>query len=83
MSVPVHREECGQYLIEASAAQLPDRNNWQPRLTMTRLPSGKALSKAQSFPGLRPVFATAKGATRYAADLGRHLIDEASPRLRV
>ena len=81
--MPVHREECGPYLIEASAVQLPDRTNWQPRLTMTRLPSGKALSKVQSFPGLRPVFATAKGATRYAADLGRQLVDAASPRLRV
>lgn len=81
--MPVHREERGQYLIEASAAQLPDVSKWQPRLMLTRLPCGKALSKVQSFPGLTPEFATAKGATRYATDLGRRLVDEASPRLKV
>lgn len=78
----VHREQRGQYLIEASAFHLPG-NKWQPRLTMTRLPQGAALSKSQAFPGLTPAFETAKGATRYAMDLGRRLADERSSRLRV
>ena len=78
-----HREERGQYLIEAGAHLLPGANQWQPRLTMTRLPREKKLSKSQAFPGLTPIFATAKGATRYATDLGRRMVDEESPRLRV
>ena len=79
-----HREERGQYLIEAGAYLLPGENNkWQPRLTMTRLPCEKKLSKSQAFPGLTPIFATAKGATRYATDLGRKMVDEESSRLTV
>ena len=78
----VHREHRGQYLIEASAFHLPD-NRWQPRLTMTRLPQGKALSRSQGFPGLTPAFETAKGATRFAIDLGRSLADNGSSRLTV
>ncbi len=58
-------------------------SKWQPRLTMTRLCDPKELSKSQSFPGLTPLFETAKGATRYATDLGRTLADQASPRLRI
>ncbi len=81
--MPIHREERGQYLIEASAFQMPVGNKWQPRLTMTRLCSPKELSKSQSFPGLTPLFETAKGATRYATDLGRTLADQGSPRLRI
>jgi len=78
-----HREERGPYLIEASACLLPGGNTWQPRLTVTRLPGEKKLSKSQSFPGLSPIFPTAKGATRFAADLGRQMIDEESPRLSI
>ena len=79
-----HREERGQYLIEAGAYLLPGENNkWQPRLTMTRLPCEKKLSKSQAFPGLTPIFASAKGATRYATDLGRRMVDEESSRLTV
>jgi len=81
--MPIHREERGQYLIEASAFQMPIGNKWQPRLTMTRLRDPKELSKSQSFPGLTPLFETAKGATRYATDLGRILADQGSPRLRI
>jgi len=81
--MPIHREERGQYLIEASAFQMPIGNKWQPRLTMTRLSDPKELSKSQSFPGLTPLFETAKGATRYATDLGRILADQGSPRLRI
>ena len=78
-----HCEERGKYRIEASAFHLPGGNKWQPRLTMTRLSSADALPKSQSFPGLTPVFETARGATRYATDLGRSMVDEASPRLKV
>ena len=81
--MPTHREERGQYLIEAGAYLLPGENKWQPRLTMTRLPCAKKLSKSQAFPGLTPIFATAKGATRYATDLGRRMVDEESSRLTV
>jgi hypothetical protein len=79
----IHREERGQYLIEASAAPLPGGNKWQARLTMTRLRSPAALPKSQAFPGLTPAFDTAKGAIRYATDLGRSLADQGSPRLKV
>lgn len=81
--MPTHREEHGPYLIEAGAYLLPGENKWQPRLTMTRLPCEKKLSKSQAFPGLTPIFATAKGATRFATDLGRKMVDEESPRLTV
>ena len=50
---------------------------------MTRQGCGNLLSKSQSFPGLAPLFETAKGAVRYATDLGRRMIDEESPRLTV
>lgn len=79
----MHREARGQYLIEASAYHLPGGGKWQPRLTLTRLPCDARLSKSQSFPGLTAVFETAKGATLYAMDLGRSMIDESSPRLKV
>jgi len=79
----IHREERGQYLIEASAFHVRTGNKWQPRLTMTRMQNPQELSKSQSFPGLTPLFDTAKGATRYATDLGRSLADERSPRLKV
>ncbi|TAK69339.1 MAG: hypothetical protein EPO19_07385 [Betaproteobacteria bacterium] len=78
-----HREERGQYLIEAGAFHLPGGSKWQPRLTMTRLRCGTGLSRSQSFPGLTPVFDTAKGATRFATDLGRSMADEGSARLTV
>jgi hypothetical protein len=50
---------------------------------MTRLRDEKALPRSQSFPGLSPLFETAKGAIRFATDLGRRMADEGSPRLRV
>jgi len=78
----MHREERGRYLIEASACRLNDAK-WQPRLTMTRMACANALSKSQSFPGLTPLFETAKGAIRFATDLGRSMADEGSPRLKV
>jgi hypothetical protein len=78
-----YREERGQYLIEAGAFHLPGGNKWQPRLTMTRLRCSTGLSKSQSFPGLTPLFDTAKGATRFAIDLGRSMADQGSARLTV
>ena len=78
-----HREERGQYLIEAGAFHLPGASKWQPRLTMTRLRCTSGLTKSQSFPGLTPLFDTAKGATRFATDLGRSMADEGSSRLTV
>jgi hypothetical protein len=81
--MPTQREARGQYLIEASAYHLPGGNKWQPRLTLTRLPGETSLPKSQSFPGLTAMFETAKGATLYAMSLGRSMIDESSPRLRV
>ena len=40
-------------------------------------------NRQQAFPGLTPLFETARGATRYATDLGRSMADEDSPRLTV
>ena len=80
--MPTYREQRGEYLIEATAFQLPGRR-WQPRLMMTRLAHGDVLPKCQSFPGLTPEFETAKGAARFAADLGRRLAEERSSRLKV
>jgi len=71
----MHREERGRYLIERARFASPTEQV-QPRLTMTRLACANALSKSQSFPGLTPLFETAKGAVRYATDLGRSMADE-------
>jgi len=80
--MPIYRAQHGGYLIEATAFQLPG-GLWQPRLMMTRLAHAGALEKCQSFPGLSPAFHTAKGAARFAADLGRRLADEHSSRLKI
>jgi len=78
----MRREQCGAYMITASACRLPDLQ-WQPRLTITRLANPTMLSKSQAFPGLSPFFETSKAATQYALDLGRALALERSSRLRV
>ena len=78
-----YREERGQYLIEVGAYHLHGGSKWQPRLTMTRLRCSTGLTKSQSFPGLTPLFDTAKGATRFATDLGRSMADQGSARLTV
>jgi len=78
-----YREERGLYLIEAGAFHLSGGSKWQPRLTMTRLRCSTGLCKSQSFPGLTPLFDTAKGATRFATDLGRSMADQGSARLTV
>lgn len=78
-----HRERRGLYLIEASAYRLSPAGRYQPRLMMTRVETVDGLPRSQSFPGLSPLFETAGAAVRYATDLGRLLIDENSPRLRV
>ena len=79
----INREKHGNYLIEATAFRLPAGNRWQPRLTLTRVLPTDALPKMQSFPGLSPEFATARGAARFAMDLGRQMIDQNSSRLRI
>lgn len=78
----MRREQCGAYMISASAYRLPD-HKWQPRLTITRLANPTMLSKSQAFPGLSPLFETSKAATQYALDLGRELALARSSRLRV
>jgi hypothetical protein len=78
-----HSERRGRYLIEASAYRLSPEGKYQPRLVMTRLETADQLPKSQSFPGLSPLFETAGAAVRFATNLGRHLIDEKSPRLRI
>ncbi len=78
-----YREERGQYLIEAGAYHLPGGSKWQPRLTMTRLRCRTGLTKSQSLPGLTPLFDTAKGATRFATDLGRSMADQGAASLTV
>ena len=80
--MPTYRAQHGEYVIEATAFRLPG-GLWQPRLMMTRLTHANALAKSQSFPGLAPAFNTAKGAARFAADLGRRLADEHSSRLKI
>jgi hypothetical protein len=79
----ISREKRGEYLIEAGACRLPAGNRWQPRLTLTRILPANVLPKMQSFPGLTPEFATARGATRFAMDLGRQMVDQNSARLRI
>jgi len=78
-----NREKRGNYLIEASAFRLPAGNRWQPRLTLTRVLPTDSLPKMQSFPGLSPEFATARGAARFAMDLGRQMVDQNSSRVRI
>jgi hypothetical protein len=78
----MRREQCGSYVISASASRLPGLK-WQPRLTVTRLADGRTLAKSQAFPGLSPLFDTSKAATQYALDLGKQLAREQSPRLTV
>jgi len=78
----MRREQCGPYMIVASACRLPDLQ-WQPRLTITKLANPVTLSKSQAFPGLSPLFDSAKAATLYALELGRALARERSSRLRV
>ena len=67
--MPTYRAQHGEYLIEATAFQLPG-GLWQPRLMMTRLARANVLATSQSFPGLAPAFNTAKGAARLAPHLG-------------
>ena len=80
--MPTYHAQSGAYLIEATAAHLQG-NVWQPRLTMTRLASGGAPGRSQSFPGLTSEFNTAKGAARFAVNLGRELAEEHSSRLKI
>lgn len=75
-------EQCGAYLIQASACRLPG-SKWQPRLTMSRLATPQSLPRSQTFPGLSPEFDTSKAATRFALELGRQMASERSSRLTI
>jgi len=55
--------------------------NGKPRLTNDAPALRAVASKSQSFPGPDAAFGTARGAAQYAADLGRTMADEDSPRL--
>jgi hypothetical protein len=63
-------------LIEADALDLQTCTHWKPWLRLTRHSGGVAVS--HTFDGLMPVFGTEQAALRYAANLGRMLIDEGS-----
>ena len=71
-----YREERGSCLIEADALDLENRSHWKPWLRLTRRAGG--VSASHTFDGLKPVFGTEQAALRYAAELGRTLIDEES-----
>jgi hypothetical protein len=72
----IYREQRGSCLIEAGALDLHNGNHWQPWLRLTRRTGGVCTS--DTFDRLMPVFGTEPAALRYAAELGRSLIDEAS-----
>jgi hypothetical protein len=70
------REAYGPFLIEAGAMDLQDGRHWQPWLRLAPLPGSEQPFVARAFHGLKPVFATETAAIRYAAELGRRLVDE-------
>jgi hypothetical protein len=70
-----YREERGSCLIEASALELRNGSHWQPWLRLTH--RGGVASTSATFDRLKPVFGTEQAALRYAAELGRSLVDEA------
>jgi hypothetical protein len=70
------REVHGPFLIEAGALDLQDGRHWQPWLRLAPLPGSDKHFVARAFHGLKPVFATEMAAIRYAAELGRRLVDE-------
>ena len=69
-----YREERGSCLIEAEALDLEHGHHWQPWLRLTRRTGGVCISR--TFDALKPVFGTEQAALRYAAELGRNLVDE-------
>jgi hypothetical protein len=69
-----YREERGSCLIEAGALDLHKGSHWQPWLRLTRRVGGVCTSNTVD--RLKPVFGTEQAALRYAAELGRNLLDE-------
>ena len=69
------REKRGSCLIEAGALDLRNGSHWQPWLRLTHRPGGASTSA--TFDRLMPVFGSEQAALRYAAELGRSLVDEA------
>jgi hypothetical protein len=72
----VYREQRSSCVIEADARDLQDGCHWQPWLRLTR--HGRGVSASSTFDGLKPIFGTEDAALRYAAELGRSLVDEGS-----
>lgn len=72
----ISREQRGSCLIEAGARDLLEGRHWQPWLRLTR--RAGSVSASSTFDRLMPVFGTEQGALRYAAELGRNLVDEGS-----
>lgn len=71
----IYREERGAGVIETGAVDLHYGAHWQPWIRIIRRTGGVSIS--ETFNRLKPVFATERAALRYAAELGRCLIDEA------
>ena len=71
-----YREQRGSCLIEAGARDLQDGRHWQPWLRLTR--HADVVSASSTFDRLKPVFGTEEAALRYAAELGKSLVDEGS-----
>lgn len=78
-----HSEQRGNYEIVATAHPLQDGRRWHPELRLTRLPAHGRLARSQTFCRLKPMFDSANVAIRYAAELGRCLVDESSPLLEI
>jgi hypothetical protein len=74
--VTILREERDSCLIEADALDLQNGSHWKPWLRLSRRSGG--ISASHTFDRLMPVFGLEQDALRYAADLGRMLIDEGS-----
>jgi hypothetical protein len=68
------REKRGSGLIEAGALDLHEGSHWQPWLRLARGVGG--VCSSNTVDRLKPVFGTEQAALRYAAELGRNLLDE-------
>ena len=72
----IFQDERSACLIEAGAVDLQDGTHWKPWLKLTR--RAGAVSTSDTFDCLKPVFGSEQAALRYATELGRSLVDEAS-----
>jgi hypothetical protein len=78
-----HCEQRGQYVIEATGRPLAGGGHWHPRLRLTRLSPPGLLEPSQEFQRLKPLFDSARAAILYAAEVGRHLVDEGSALIEI